>query len=420
MKNLIEFLRQFIQNKGLFVFTSSIVTKLSMLFVNIIGARLISENDFGLFILIFSIFNIFAPLIGFGSNQGLLRFGSIEKDEKSKEILNNYIYYKGFINHIFVSITFLVVCYFYTLKYEGIGLIILCLGIRLFGYYFYNHAQAYFRINDNNKTYSILNMTVNVVGLILIGILTYILGMKGFLIGMAIAPWISLFFYSKNHKFSTLKPNLDLKSFWKYSIHASITYFFSDLLFAMDFLLIGLFLNESDIAFYKVSILLPMNLSFIPLTFMQTDYPKIARNYMNKEYLQFYTKNYYKIFIPLGILILIIGYFIKDFIIPLVFGTNYENSNSWVFYIILVALVGNMWMRNLYGNMVSAIGKSHWNTYVSIVALIIILILGLLLIPKYGIIGAAIGMATAFTFTGLILMFLFQKYLKKLPNVKDS
>lgn len=419
MKNLIEFLKQFVQNSGLLVFTSSIVSKLSMLFVNIIGARLISEDDYGLFILIFSVFNIFAPLIGFGSNQGLLRFGSIEKDASSKEILTNYIFFRGFINHIFVSIAFLIVCYFYTLKYEDIFLIVICLAIRLVGFYFYNHTQAYYRINDNNKMFAVLNMTVNVFGLLIVALFTYVWGMKGFLIAMAITPWVSLLFQLNNHRFSSQKPTIDLKKFWKYSMHASITYFFSDLLFAMDILLIGVFLTQSDIAFYKVSILLPMNLSFIPLTFMQTDYPKIARNYLDKNYLRFYIQNYYKLFIPLGILILIVGYFIKDAIIPFIFGEQYENSNGWVFYIILLALVGNMWMRNLYGNMVSAVGKAHWNTYVSIGALVVIFVLGITLIPNYGILGAAIGMASAFTFTGIALLFLFQNYLKKLPDVKN-
>src|SRR5690606_19048257 len=151
-----------------------------------------------------------------------------------------------------------------------------------------------------------------------------------------------------------------------------------------------------------------------PLIFMQTDYPKIAQNFENSRYLKFYIFNYYKIFLPLGILVIIVGYFIKDWIVPFVFGKHYADGNGWVFFIILVALVGNIWMRNLYGNMISAIGKAHWNTYISAGALIIILILGVLLIPKYGITGAAIGMAAAFTFTGIAGMVLFYNYLGKL------
>src|SRR5690606_15668426 len=129
MKSFLQFIRQFISNQGLFVFLSGIITKLSMLFVNIIGARLISEENFGLIVLVASVFVVFAPLIGMGSNQGLLRFGVLQKDAVAKDELSRYVFWKGFVNHIFITITFLIVCIFYALKYDGILLIVLFFGI---------------------------------------------------------------------------------------------------------------------------------------------------------------------------------------------------------------------------------------------------------------------------------------------------
>src|SRR5690606_30955423 len=330
------------------------------------------------------------PLIGMGSNQGLLRFGVLQKDAVAKDELSRYVFWKGFVNHIFITITFLIVCIFYALKYDGILLIVLFFGIRLLGYYFFNHTQAYYRMKGNNKAYSILNITVYLSGLVMVAVLTYFFGILGYLISMAAMPWISMFYFKKHPKKSLSKPALDFKKFWRYSVHASLTYFFSDMLFAMDFLLIGLFLDESSVAFYKVAIMLPMSLSFLPLIFMQTDYPKIAQNYTNRNYLWFYVVNYYKLFIPIGLIILLTGFLVKDTIIPFVFGENYQGSDGWVFFLMLVALVGNMWMRNLYGNMISAIGKAHWNTYTSVGALVIILVLGVWWIPEYGIMGAAV------------------------------
>ncbi|QLH29793.1 MAG: polysaccharide biosynthesis C-terminal domain-containing protein [Candidatus Parvibacillus calidus] len=76
-------------------------------------------------------------------------------------------------------------------------------------------------------------------------------------------------------------------------------------------------------------------------------------------------------------------------------------------------------MRNLYGNLSSAIGKAQWNTYASLAAIVIILGLGVWLIPIMGIEGAAIGMAAAFTFTGLMTMILFHKYLRNLGHERS-
>lgn len=412
MKSLIEFIKQFLSNQGLIVFLSSIISKLSMLFVAVIASNFILPEEYGRITLVLSVFSICFPLLGMGSSQGLLRFGVLEKDEVSKQQLNDYVFWKGFLNNIFITIVYIVVCIFYALKYEGILLITLFIGIRLLGYYFFNHIQAYYRMMEDNKTYSIMNITINLTGVVLVAALTYFFGMMGYLISMAVMPWFCFFYFKKN-PIAVSKPKIDFRKFWRYSVHASITYFFSDLLFSMDYLLIGLMLNETSLAFYKNAVMLPLSLSFLPLIFMQTDYPKIAKNYENKTYLKFYLFNYYKIFIPIGILILIIGFFLKDWIVPFIFGKNYT-GNGWVFFTILAALVGNMWMRNLYGNMISAIGKAHWNTYTSVGALVIILLLGILLIPNYGILGAAIGMAAAFTFTGIAGMILFHNYLRNL------
>jgi O-antigen/teichoic acid export membrane protein len=96
---------------------------------------------------------------------------------------------------------------------------------------------------------------------------------------MAIMPWISLIFLKRNIFVHNNFPiNINKKEFWKYSLHGSMTYFLSDILFSMDFLLIGLLLSENDLAMYKTAIIIPMNLSILPLVFMQTDYPKLAKN----------------------------------------------------------------------------------------------------------------------------------------------
>ncbi|SMC35283.1 lipopolysaccharide biosynthesis protein [Moheibacter sediminis] len=414
MKSLIEFIRQFLSNQGLLVFLSSIISKLSMLFAAVIASNLISPEEYGRIALILSVFTICFPLLGMGSSQGLLRFGVLEKNKISKQQLSDYVFWKGFVNNIFISLIYIIVCIFYAWKYDGILLISIFIGIRLTGYYFFNHIQAYYRMMDDNRTYSIMNIFTNLAGVALVAVLTYFFEMIGYLISMAVMPWFCLFYFKKN-PFPVSKPKIDFRKFWHYSIHASLTYFFSDLLFSMDYLLIGLMLNETSLALYKNAVMLPLSLSFLPLIFMQTDYPKIAKNYENKTYLKFYIINYYKIFIPIGILTLIVGFFIKDWIVPFIFGENYA-GNGWVFFTILAALVGNMWMRNLYGNMSSAIGKAHWNTYTSVGALIIILLLGVLLIPSYGIMGAVIGMGAAFTFTGIIGMILFHNYLRNLKH----
>lgn len=418
MKELIRFLKEFIQNKGLFVFTSIFVSKFSMLLTNIIAARLISKEEFGLVALVFSVFAIFVPLSGMGSYQGLLRFGVLEKNNENRDAISNYAFRKGMANHLMITVFYFIVCYFYTLKYGNLKLIILLFGVRLVGTYFLNHIQTYLRTNNDNKRFSILNMTVSVVGLAMVVVGTFGFGLTGYLVAMAIMPWVSLIYFKKP-MYANFVPtlNFNTKEFWGYSIHSSLNSFFSDILFSIDFMLIGLMMQESDIAFYKTAIILPMNLALLPQIFMQTDYPKLTLNHQDVGYLKYYIKNYYKIFIPLGIAIILVGFLLKDLIVPLFFGNDYC-GNDWVFFIILLALVLNMWLRSLYGNLAAAIGKANWNTHATLGAIVIILAVGFWLIPIYGIIGAAVGMALALTFTGIYTMLLFYAYLRNLENGK--
>ncbi|MCA0332999.1 MAG: oligosaccharide flippase family protein [Bacteroidetes bacterium] len=414
MKELLKFFKEFIQNNGLLVFSAMLIAKLSMLIINIAVARLIPKEEFGLIALVFSVFAIFAPLTGLGSYQGLLRYGVLEKDQHSRDRLSQYVFHRGLFNHIAVCFMFLGISYIYTLKYGDLKIIILLFGIRILGYYFQNFIESYYRINHNNKTFAWVNISINLGGLVMAFIGMLLWGLIGYLIAMAIMPWISLIFLKRNiFVHNNFALNINKKEFWKYSLHGSMTYFLSDILFSMDFLLIGLLLSENDLAMYKTAIIIPMNLSILPLVFMQTDYPKLAKNYQNKNYLNYYIKNYYKIFIPLGVVILFIGWMIQDDIVSWIFGEKYAGNGS-VFIIILFALVGNMWLRNLYGNLASAVGKANWNTYTSLIGLSVILLLGLWLIPLYGIVGAAFSMAGAFTCTGIVTAVLFKKYLKNL------
>ena len=155
-----------------------------------------------------------------------------------------------------------------------------------------------------------------------------------------------------------------------------------------------------------------MNLKFISAIFIQTDFPKLVENSKDKSYLKFYIANYYKLFIPLLFLLLIVGFFVKDWILPFVFGKTYE-ENSWIFFMILFAVVCNMCFRNLYGNLLSAVGMAKKNTQIAIVSIFLMLVLGFILIPSYGLLGAAISLTITFISMGLWSGYIFNKYLKR-------
>ena len=146
---------------------------------------------------------------------------------------------------------------------------------------------------------------------------------------------------------------------------------------------------------------------------MQSDFPTLAKNYQNKKYLTNYIKNYYKIFTPICLTIFVVSFILKDELVKLASGNRYNNLGV-SFSILLAAFLLNMLLRNLYGNLLSAVGLMKINTIVSVLVLIVLSGLSLLLVPKYGINGMAIAQAISLQFTGIILMLSFLTYLKKL------
>ena len=413
MKSLQEFLRNFFANKGQHVFLSLLIAKISAFLGALFIIRLLPENEFGTLTIVASVFAIFAPFSGFGSQQSLLRFGSLGEGESEKKALAKYLFFKGFGYQILLSIIFLVVSFFYINRYEDIFYIFLFFTVRLIGSYFFNHIQSEFRIFGNNRQFARVNNVVNVSGLILLLTLTYFFGLKGYLFAIAATPFLALIWFKKENFQAVGDFKFTKKELWNYGLHASGTALLSDTLFSADVLLLSFLMNENAVANYKVAILIPANITFLALTFMQTDFPILAKNFENKHFLRSYVENYYKIFIPVSVGIFFVGFLFKTEILHLFFSSKYAD-NSWVFIILLAGFCINMLLRNLYGNLLSAVGKMKINTVVSLLTLILLVLLSFLLVSKFEVLGMALSLSLSMLMNGLALMFSFHLYLKNL------
>ena len=172
-------------------------------------------------------------------------------------------------------------------------------------------------------------------------------------------------------------------------------------------------LNESAVAHYKVALLIPANITFLAVTFMQSDFPVLAKNYRSKRYLKSYIVNYYKLFLPIVLMIFAIGFLFRVEILTLFFKEGYA-VNSLAFVTLLAAFCMNMLLRNLYGNLLSAVGLMKINTVISFVTLILLPLFSYLWVDRYGIAGMAISMALTMSLSGLMLAFCFYRYWKDL------
>ena len=413
MKSLQEFLQNFFKNKGQYVFFSLLIAKICGFISSIAVVRMLPQSDFGMMTIVASVFAVFATFSGFGSSQGFLRFGAIAEQSEEKEKLHQHFFLQGFLYQLILSVLFILSSIFFVQKYGDVLLIFIFFTIRLIGFYFFNHIQSYFRVYHDNKNFARVNNVVNVFGLILIIILTYFFGLKGYLLAISLAPFLSLFWFFKYKILNFQRIKLQKKELWSYSFHAVFTAFLSDLLFSLDILLLGFLLNENAVADYKVAIILPSNLTFLAVSMLQADFPKIAKNAHNQLFVKDYISNYYKIFIPICLVIFGVSFFFAEEILTLFFSSQYGNETQ-VFLILVITFLMNMLFRNLFGNLLSAVGEMKKNTIISIFSLIVLAISAFILVPKFQILGMGISVFLAMSFSGFLGMFFFWKYFKKL------
>ena len=414
MKSLCIFLDDFFKNKGQHVFLSLLVAKICAFLGSLFIIRILPENQFGIISIVASVFAIFAPFSGFGSQQSLLRYGAISQEVGEKKVLSQYLLRKGFFYQLVLSFIFLIISLFYIHKYEEIFVVFLLFAVRLIGFYFFNYIQSELRIFGNNKSFANITNVVNIFGVTFLLIFSYLFGLKGYLIAIAITPFISLFWFNKKHFQSLTETfNFSKKEIWSYGIYASGTALLSDALFSADILMLSFLMNENAVASYKVAILIPANITFLAITFMQSDFPVLAKNFQNKVFLINYIRNYYKIFIPVAAFILMFGFLFKSDVIPFLFSKKYSDE-SWTFLILLIGFCFNMLLRNLYGNLLSAVGKMKVNTLVSFMTLLLLLLFSVLLVSKYGIEGMAFSLSFSMILSGFMLQYSFYLYLKGL------
>ncbi|MCP5062687.1 MAG: oligosaccharide flippase family protein [Ignavibacteriae bacterium] len=113
----------------------------------------------------------------------------------------------------------------------------------------------------------------------------------------------------------------------------------------------------------------------------------------------------------IAIVLAICIFVFSDYVIPILFGTKFESSIE-IIKILSVAVVFS-YLRNMYSSFNNAHNKVKLNIYGNFIGLIFTLVLDILLIPKYGIVGAAYASLTAYLAS---YIFIFITVLKQIDD----
>lgn len=411
------FITSFLKSKGIYVFTSIVLTKLISFAISYIAIRLILKDTFGDITYANSIISFVVPFMGMGAFQGLIRFGARLKTEQQKYILFNYALKRGLILSVLLSFLLGAAIPFLTSNLPGSLFYFKILVFQIIGLTLFEFIKNYFRLIHKNHLYAIWDI-IYYASLLLITILSiYFYGAYGYVFALVITPFIISIIIIIKYKLlkftkTPLDASINLKSFWKYGLIVSAGAVSSQFLYGIDIVMLGNIIKDSgELASYKASGLIPFSLRFVPAIFITTDYIKFAENEKNRLYLSQYFLNYIKIFLPLSIIMIFFFYLTSSFW-GVFFGDGYESVGDLI-WIFSISISAGFILRIPLGNILTATDWAQINAYISIGSLILNIILNYILILEYGIWGAAWATAISMWVSGFITLIIFVLYLQK-------
>ncbi len=410
---MITFIRDFIAKKGIWVGLSLLISRLSAFLLSVFVARILSKEDFGAVTFGLNFLTIFLAFSGFGAAQGVVKYGSgIENTLQRKQLFRYAFSYGMIYNFILTLIMILISGILYWEEFTKIKLILL-FSIRFLGMYLVEQKKAEYRADLDNQTFAKFDIFLSVTSLVFGVVCTYFWQLNGFILSLCISPFF-LFFYDRQFSFSLKKITFNdfrSKEFWRFSWTTALTTQIGELVFILDIFFIGLLMKDQDVAYYKVSSMIPMNILVLGFIFMQTEYPKLCQHHRDKKYQFQFIFNYWKLFTAVGIIVLVVGVFFDQQILS-IFGNQYQNTE--IYRILLFAAVISLIFRVLFVYMLASIGKTMWNLVISAFMLFATSLSLYLIIPEYGLTGVSYVTFGCLALSGILPAFAYFYESKKI------
>lgn len=194
-------------------------------------------------------------------------------------------------------------------------------------------------------------------------------------------------------KFSVPKLEYNLE-FWKKTTKEALPFGLTGLsvmiYIYIDSVMLSLFRGEEVVGWYNAAYRLILFLVFIPETLNTTLFPSMSKfHFSSQESLKFMNEKYFKFMIAIGIPLVVRITILAEKLILLLFGPGYEQSIialkilAWTLLFIFGGAV--------LGRLLEATNKQFVSTKITGISAIVNILLNLVLIPKFGLIGACIS-----------------------------
>jgi O-antigen/teichoic acid export membrane protein len=402
------------------VFLATISSRILSFIASWIALQLLHPKPLGNVLYSWNFIVFLTPLVGLGLHQSYIRYGALIKDDEEKKQLLNYVIKKGLLSSLLMTFLVITLIFLFGFKDTNINSYLYILSLVFIPTFLFEVIKIRVRLEHQNKKLALLEIVYNVVLILSVFTLSFFWKTIGYAFSFVITPLLSTIIFYKLLQTKTSiysKPKFINLEFWKYGFFGGLSNVVTLLLFAIDIILIGSILNDSEqVTIYRYLTLIPFSLLFLPRVFITTDFVSFTEKIADANYIKKYSKGYLQLFTIVSVIVYFAFYFFGEFLLGL-FDTTFKMYHH-SFLILTFGICGILILRGLYGNLLSSIGQVKINFYITSVAILLNYFSNQILIPKYGIKGAAITTASLMWLTGIATVFsfriLYKKYLSTL------
>lgn len=397
MTVIINNFNRFIRTGFFHIFGSSVANKIVAFLSSVVLVRILSKTEYGAFTYAWNIFSMVLLLNGFGMETGVLQICSERSgDEKyAKRVCNSGSRF-GLKFNILLTVILLIIGAFIPLKINGAKEILFLLSLLPMVQLMYGLTTGYLRSQKRNHDYAKLTV-INTVMVFCVSVGgAFVFREKGMVLGYYVANvgsillgffWLRIRLISRDDQLD----QHDRKALISISFVSMCNNGLSQLMYLLDVFVLGLLIpQEILLASYRVATIIPMALTFIPLSLVTYLYPYFAEHRNDGKWC---LDRYKKILLGLGTVnaVISVGLFIlAPFVIELLFGELYIDAVP-VFRILSINYFFSGTFRILSGNLLITQRKLKFNLLVALVSGCVNVIADIILIRFYGQMGAAIA-----------------------------
>lgn len=377
-----------IQRQSILSIISQMVVAVVGFFSTVYFAKVLGAGELGTYFLFLSYFSLISSTVDFGFGKAAIKRIS-EKNEINE-------YYSAYVTIRILLITALVVLllvfrdYFFTLNTSGIYTwLIIALLISILSETTLYSIAGLGKVGILAVTLSIDNLSRIIVQVIGVYFGYSLFGMLGgFIAGLFVGALVRLKFLDlRLVKFKWIHiKNLANFSFWSFIIVGSIATFHS-----VDSILIGHYMQTSDVGIYRIGLQLSGVLYIITSSFCSALYPKVSRWGITGETNLIEKSLSYGITYSLFLIIPFVagGILLGDVILLYLYSTEFVSGYSTL-VILLFSQIANIF-HSFFLSYLCALDNLKKSFTFMMISVIINIILNLILIPILGISGAAVA-----------------------------